>query len=57
MTPREAARAMGLADDYILPERTTAALKLIGDGVSPPVVRHLAETVIEPALAGLRAAA
>lgn len=57
MTPREAARAMGLADDYILPARATAALKLIGDGVAPPVVRWLAETVLEPALSRRRAAA
>lgn len=57
MTPREAARAMGLPDDYALPERTTAALKLVGDGVSPPVVRWLAENVLEPALAAARAAA
>lgn len=57
MTPREAARAMGLPDDYVLPERATAALKLIGDGVCPPVVRWLSENVLEPALAGARAAA
>lgn len=50
MTPREAARAMGLADDYILSSGATAALKLIGDGVSPPVVAWLAENVLEPML-------
>ncbi|MGE0181375.1 MAG: DNA cytosine methyltransferase [Parvularculaceae bacterium] len=50
MTPREAARAMGLSDDYILPPSATAALKLVGDGVSPPVVSWLAENAIEPAL-------
>lgn len=57
MTPREAARAMGLPDDYRLPEGATAALKLIGDGVCPPVVRWLAENVLEPALGAGRAAA
>lgn len=57
MTPREAARAMGLPEDYRLPEGATAALKLIGDGVAPPVVRWLAEAVIEPSLAGRRRAA
>ncbi|MEZ5920197.1 MAG: DNA cytosine methyltransferase [Parvularculaceae bacterium] len=57
MTPREAARAMGLGDDYTLPEGSTAALKLIGDGVAPPVVRHLAEYAIEPSLSKARAAA
>ncbi len=57
MTAREAARAMGLADDYVLPARATNALKLIGDGVCPPVVRWLAETALEPALARRCAAA
>jgi len=50
MTAREAARAMGLPDDYILPARATAALKLVGDGVSPPVVSWLAQNVLEPIL-------
>jgi DNA (cytosine-5)-methyltransferase 1 len=57
MTPREAARVMGLPEDYQLPEGATAALKLIGDGVSPPVVRWLAEAVLERALAARRRAA
>lgn len=57
MTPREAARAMGLPDDYVLPERATAALKLIGDGVAPPVVRWLAENILEPLLAPAQKAA
>lgn len=57
MSPREAARAMGLPDDYKLPAGATAALKLVGDGVSPPVVRWLAETLLEPALGETRAAA
>jgi DNA (cytosine-5)-methyltransferase 1 len=48
MTPREAARAMGLGEDYALPARTTAALTLIGDGVCPPVVAWLAAAVLEP---------
>ncbi|WP_425409611.1 DNA cytosine methyltransferase [Hyphococcus sp.] len=50
ISPREAARLMGLPDDYRLPPGTTAALKLTGDGVCVPVVRWLAETVFEPAL-------
>jgi DNA (cytosine-5)-methyltransferase 1 len=57
MSSREAARAMGLPEEYCLPARDTAALKLIGDGVSPPVVRWLAETILEPALLCRRAAA
>ena len=50
MSPREAARLMGLPEEYKLPERANAALKLCGDGVCVPVVRWLAETVLEPAL-------
>lgn len=57
MTAREAARAMGLGDDYILPARATAALKLIGDGVAPPVVGWLAENILEPLLAPAQKAA
>ena len=57
MSPAEAARLMGLPEDYILPEGANAALKLCGDGVSVPVVRWLAETVLEPALAGAGARA
>lgn len=52
LTGREAARLMGLPEDYILPAAETAALKLIGDGVAVPVVRALAEQVIEPLLSG-----
>jgi len=50
MSPREAARLMGLPEDYRLPDRANAALKLCGDGVCVPVVRWLSETVLEPAL-------
>lgn len=57
MSAREAARAMGLPGDYILPIAATAALKLIGDGVAPPVVSWLAQTVLEPLLAPAQKAA
>ena len=50
ITPAEAARLMGLPDDYILPSGSTAALKLCGDGVCVPVVRWIAENILEPAL-------
>jgi DNA (cytosine-5)-methyltransferase 1 len=50
LSPREAARLMGLPEGYILPRNTTAALKLAGDGVCVPVVRWLAENIFEPAL-------
>ena len=42
LSGREAARLMGLPDDYQLPDRANDALHLIGDGVAVPVVRHLA---------------
>ena len=52
ITPREAARLMGLPDTYRLPARGTAALHVAGDGVAVPVVRWLAASVLEPRLAG-----
>jgi len=51
MTARESARLMGLPDDYVLPLRENAALKVTGDGVVAPVVAWLAEHVFEPQLA------
>jgi DNA (cytosine-5)-methyltransferase 1 len=51
LSPREGARLMGLPETYALPVRATAAFHLIGDGVVAPVVRHLAEQVLEPMLA------
>jgi DNA (cytosine-5)-methyltransferase 1 len=51
ITPREAARLMGLPESYVLPEPTTAALQVAGDGVAVPVVRWLAATILEPLLA------
>ena len=51
LTPREAARLMGLPDQYTLPTRYNAAYHLAGDGVAVPVVRHLAEHLCEPLLA------
>ena len=51
LTAREAARLMGLPDTYRLPKSTTAALHVAGDGVAAPVVRWLAERLLEPMLA------
>jgi DNA (cytosine-5)-methyltransferase 1 len=48
MTPREAARLMGLPDSYVLPPRATDALHLVGDGVATPVVRFLSENLLLP---------
>jgi DNA (cytosine-5)-methyltransferase 1 len=51
LSPREAARLMGLPDDYKLPQRYNDAYHVAGDGVCVPVVRHIAETLLEPILA------
>lgn len=50
LTPREAARLMGLPDSYRLPNAATAALQVAGDGVAVPVVRWLAAHLLEPLL-------
>lgn len=50
LSPREAARLMGLPEDYRLPERYNEAYHLAGDGVAVPVVRHLANSLFEPIL-------
>ncbi len=50
VSPREAARLMGLPDRYILPRKYNDAYHLMGDGVAVPVVRHLAEYILEPLL-------
>ncbi|HEY3947951.1 DNA cytosine methyltransferase [Phenylobacterium sp.] len=52
MTAREGARLMGLGEDYRLPAGATAAWRVIGDGVAVPVVRHLAEQILKPLMAG-----
>jgi DNA (cytosine-5)-methyltransferase 1 len=57
LTGREGARLMGLSDDYLLPKSATGALQVVGDGVAVPVVRFLAERLIEPLLEGARLAA
>jgi DNA (cytosine-5)-methyltransferase 1 len=52
VSPREAARLMGVPDHYPLPSSQTAALHLLGDGVCPPVVEWLSRHLLAP-LAGL----
>lgn len=56
ITPREAARLMGLPDKYRLPSSYNDAYHLLGDGLVVPVVSHLAEHLLTP-LANLRLAA
>ncbi|WP_244125138.1 DNA cytosine methyltransferase [Burkholderia gladioli] len=44
----EAAKLMGLAQEYVLPDVYHRAFKVIGDGVVVPVVRFLADRLLEP---------
>lgn len=54
LSSREAARLMGLPDDYKLPSRYNDAYHLLGDGLAVPAVRHLSKSVLtrllEPSL-------
>lgn len=50
LSSREAARLMGLSDEYKLPRSYNEAYHLIGDGVVVPVVRFIAEHLLEPIL-------
>ena len=54
LSPREAARLMGLPDDYQLPSNYNDAYGLMGDGVAVPVVKFLAEHILEPVLRAQR---
>lgn len=46
LSPREAARLMGLPDTYVLPQKYNEAYHLAGDGVAVPVVRFLAANIL-----------
>ncbi len=48
LSPREAARLMGLPEGYRLPEKYNEAYHLSGDGVAAPVVRFLAASILDP---------
>ena len=50
LTPREAARLMGVPESYRLPATATTGLQVMGDGVAVPVVRWLAAGLLEPLL-------
>jgi DNA (cytosine-5)-methyltransferase 1 len=56
LSPREAARLMGLSEDCVLPENYNEAYHLVGDGVAVPVIRFLAAHILEPILASRRRA-
>ncbi|MDZ4690595.1 DNA cytosine methyltransferase [Terricaulis sp.] len=55
LSPREAARLMGVPEHYPLPASQTQALHLVGDAVCVPVVRWLSHHLLAP-LAGAAAA-
>ncbi len=48
ISSREAARLMGLPDDYKLPKKYNEAYHLLGDGVVVPVVQHLSQHLLLP---------
>ncbi len=48
LSPREAARLMGLPDSYKLPSRYNDAYHVAGDGVCVNVVRFLAQHLLQP---------
>ena len=50
--PRECARLMGVSDAHPLPERPSAALSLLGDGVAVPVVDWLQAHLLTPLARG-----
>lgn len=54
---REAARLMGCDEGYRLPDNETAGLKVLGDGVSVPVVRWLGQNLLAPLAGGASAKA
>lgn len=50
LSPREAARLMGLNDSYVLPNRYNEAYHLAGDGLVVPVVKYLSQHILKPIL-------
>ncbi len=48
LSPREAARLMGVDDGFRLPERYNDAYLAMGDAVAVPVVRWLSESLLQP---------
>jgi DNA (cytosine-5)-methyltransferase 1 len=50
LSAREAARLMGVGEDYALPSNYLEAYGLMADGVVVPVVRFLAEHILQPVL-------
>ena len=50
LSPKEAAKLMGLRASYKLPPQYEAAFRVLGDGVVVPVVSFLRSTILEPVL-------
>lgn len=50
ISPREAARMMGLPDSYQLPTNYNEAYHLLGDGLAVPAVSFVIRNIVEPAL-------
>ena len=48
LSPKEAAKLMGLRMSYKLPQHYEAAFRVIGDGVAVPAVAFLRSTILEP---------
>jgi DNA (cytosine-5)-methyltransferase 1 len=48
ISPREAARLMGLPESYVLPTKYNEAYHLVGDGVVVPVVAHISQNILIP---------
>lgn len=54
MSAKEAARLMGMPEDYALPDRYNEAYHLLGDGVAVPVVAFLREHLLAPLVGASR---
>ncbi len=52
LSPREAARLMGLPENFKLPANYNAAYHFAGDGVVVPVVSFIRDTLLNPLLTG-----
>src|SRR5439155_2679056 len=56
LSPRGAARLMGVPESYPLPENYNEAYHLFGDGVAVPVVSWLEKHLLRPLAEGCRGA-
>jgi DNA (cytosine-5)-methyltransferase 1 len=56
LSSREAARLMGLPEEFKLPENYNETYHLLGDGLAVPVIRHLADGLLTTFLASSEAA-